>query len=309
MHIVTAVKQKKKTPIHKIIRHHAKHIFVPHKGNQYRPHLIRWTGLLSVFILVIVVQLGYNFATTGKFEILGRESNVTVSGLLNGTNNERVKSGLGNLEISDTLNQAAFDKASDMFANNYWAHESPSGVTPWSWLAKEGYVYDVAGENLAKNFPDDNTTVAAWMASPSHRANILNDKYTQVGFAVVDGTLEGKNTTLVVAFYGLPATKTLAVAGGNTNNPASYQLGAVNSGVGSPISYFGSALQSMNPATLGTLAMLTVVAVVAAAAHHYRYLLPKQMKKSWRVHHGAYKLVGSSLVILAIIVSVGGGQI
>jgi len=309
MRIVTAVKQKKKTPLHKTIRHHAKHIFVPHKGNQYRPHLIRWTGLLSVFILIIVVQLGYNLATTGRLEILGRESNVTVSGLLEGTNSERAKSGLEKLEISDTLNQAAFDKASDMFANNYWAHESPTGVTPWSWLAKQGYVYDVAGENLAKNFPDDATTIAAWMASPTHRANVLNDKYTQVGFAVADGTLEGKNTTLVVAFYGLPATKTLGVTGGSTKKPASYQLGAVNSGVGSPISYFGSALQSMNPATLGTLAILTVVAAVAAVTHHYRYLLPKKMRKSWKVHHGAYKLVGSGVAIVAIIVSVGGGQI
>jgi len=308
MPIVATVKQKKKTPVHKTIRHHAKRILVPHKGNQYRPHLIRWTGLLSVFIFVIVVQLGYNFATTGKLEILGRESNVTVGGLLKDTNNERLKSGLGDLKISDKLNQAAYNKATDMFANNYWAHESPSGATPWSWLAKVGYSYDIAGENLAKNFPDDISTVDAWMASPSHRANILNEKYTQVGFAVLDGVLQGKNTTLVVAFYGLPATENLAVAG-STNRPASYQLSTVGDSIGSPVTYFGSALQSMNPATLGTLAILTVVAVVAAIAHHYRYLLPKKIQKSWKVHHGAYKLVGTGAVIIAIIVSVGGGQI
>ncbi len=309
MPIVTAVIRKKNITLHKTIRHHTKHIFVPHKGNQYRPHLIRLRGLVSVAVLIVVIQLGYNLATTGKLAILGRESNVTVNGLLEDTNNERIKAGLSGLEVSDSLNQAAFSKANDMFTNNYWAHESPTGVTPWSWLAKVGYSYDMAGENLAKNYPDNDSTVAAWMASPTHKANVLGDKYTQVGFAVVDGILEGKNTTLVVAYYGLPAVKALAVAGNRDQAKPLYNEGTINSNTGNPLTYFGSALQSMNPATLGTLAILTVIAVVSAAAHHFRYLLPKKIKKSWKVHHGAYTLAGVGVVIVTIVLSVGGGQI
>lgn len=307
MPIVTNVKQKKKQPIHKTLRHHAKHLLVPHKGNEYRPHLIRWTGLVGVVVVVLILQLSYGFMSTGKLEVLGRESHVTVSGLFDFTNQERVKDKLEPLTLSDQLNKAAFLKAQDMFVNNYWAHESPSGVTPWKWLADVDYSYDVAGENLAKNFVDASSTIDAWMASPTHRANILGDKYTQAGFAVAEGVLNGKSTTLVVAYYGLPVS--VAVSAATTAKPQEQYVGNVNSGVGNPLTYFGSAIRALNPATLGTLGLLAIVAIVAAAAHHYRYMLPKRFKKSWKIHHGAYKLAGVGVAVVAIVVLTGGGQI
>jgi hypothetical protein len=51
------------------------------------------------------------------------------------------------------------------------------------------------------------------MKSPGHRANILDENYTEAGFATAEGQLEGKPTTLVVAVYGKPKTTTTAVAG------------------------------------------------------------------------------------------------
>jgi len=207
--------------------------------------------------------------------------------------------------VNEELNQAAFLKARDMFANNYWAHTSPSGVSPWKWLGDAGYNYDVAGENLAKNYPTADATVSAWMNSETHKANILNNKYQDIGFAVVDGMLDGRDTTLVVAYYGTPASA--AVEGSNAERVVFAP--PVSGGVGNPLTYFGTALQSLSPATLGVLGMLTIVGLLAVAAHHYRGKLPKAWRQSWKQHHGMYTLglvVGLALVI---VFATGGGQI
>ncbi len=295
-------KAKNKHTILLKLGRHTKHIFVPHKGNDYRPHLIRASGLTIVLVIIIVMQLGYGLISQGKVGVLGRQSNITISDLVSDTNKQRQIANLKPLALSDKLNQAAFLKAKDMFNNQYWAHTSPAGVTPWKWLTDVGYDYGAAGENLAKNFNDADSTVAAWMASPTHRANILNSQYSQVGFAVADGVLSGQNTTLVVAYYGLPASAA------TQNSPQQY-VSSLGGGASGPLTNFGVAIRSLSPATLGTLALLTVVIFVSAAAHHYRYLLPKQFKTGWRRHHGAYKMAAACLLALIIIVASGGGQI
>ena len=48
--------------------------------------------------------------------------------------------------------------------------------------------------------------MTAWMNSPTHRDNVLRKDFTEVGFAVVDGTLGGEQTTLVVQMFGKPST-------------------------------------------------------------------------------------------------------
>ena len=58
------------------------------------------------------------------------------------------------------------------------------GTTPWSWIEKENYDYNYAGENLAMDFQSAEKMEEAWMASPTHRANILNGKYREIGMAV-----------------------------------------------------------------------------------------------------------------------------
>lgn len=292
-------------PVSNKVRHHAKKTLVPHKDNNFMPHILRWYGLVAVLVLALLMQIGYGYLTAGKLEVLGRVSNVTVSELLADTNQARKDAGLGSLKINDGLSQAAFLKAKDMFANNYWAHTSPSGTSPWKWLGDVGYNYSVAGENLAKNYPNAQATVGAWMDSATHRANILDERYQDIGFAVVDGVLNGRDTTLVVAYYGAPVSA--AVAG--TNNQPSVYAAPVSSGVGNPLTYFGTALQSLSPATLGGLALLTLLTLVGALAHHYRKHLPAALRKSWKAHHGMFTVVGAVSLGLILILATGGGQI
>jgi hypothetical protein len=299
--------QKRTKKAQSTVRKHLKHALVPHKGNHYRPHLVRLHGITAVLVVALLLQVVYGFASSGRLEVLGRVSNISVSDLLTDTNSERAISSLPSLRVNPELSQAAFLKAQDMFANNYWAHTSPSGTTPWKWLGDAGYNYDVAGENLAKNYPTAAATVSAWMNSETHRANILNAKYQEVGFAVVDGMLEGRDTTLVVAYYGTPAET--AVEGANDARPSIVYAAPIEQGFGNPLTYFGSALQSLTPATLGVLAMLAMVATVAVAAHHYRKKLPVAWRRSWKLHHGMYTLSGVVGLALVIVLATGGGSI
>jgi hypothetical protein len=134
--------------------------------------------------------------------VLGTSSNIAPVDLLNITNQVRQEHGLSPLQLDSELSQAASGKASDMFANNYWAHISPSGTTPWVFFKNSGYEYLYAGENLARGFSSASEVVNAWMASPSHRDNMLSANYNDVGFAIATGSLTGSDTVLVVEMFG-----------------------------------------------------------------------------------------------------------
>lgn len=278
-------------------------VFVPHKGNQYRPHLIRRYGILAVLLLIIGVHASYNVATTGN--VLGSQISVTNNALLEATNAQRAVRHLPELKLNPQLSSAAYQKASDMFRQQYWAHVAPDGTTPWAWFKKVGYAYSYAGENLAKNFTTADAAMTAWMASPEHRANVLDSHYTDAGFAVVSGTLNGENTLLVVALYGAPTGAT-AVAGAQTTVVTNASIAARPINTATRI---GMSLQSLTPATLGSIVLLLVMAGVAFTAHLYRDKLPRAIKQTWRRHHGLIKATGMVSVVMMVITLYGGGQI
>lgn len=92
-----------------------------------------------------------------------------------------------------------------MLEKNYFAHFSPEGVSPWHWLKTVGYDYSLAGENLAIGFLDSKEVHQAWLESSSHRKNILNPKYQEIGMAVLKGKFQDKEVTVVVQFFGTPS--------------------------------------------------------------------------------------------------------
>jgi hypothetical protein len=140
--------------------------------------------------------------STQTNNVLGFATDISPSRVIELTNDQRQSSGLGTLTYNDRLAVAAAAKAQDMMAKGYWAHFGPSGETPWGFILSSGYQYEYAGENLAKNFMDSGAVVNAWMASESHRANILNNNYKEIGVAILNGNLAGEDTTLVVQMFG-----------------------------------------------------------------------------------------------------------
>ena len=91
-----------------------------------------------------------------------------------------------------------------MLANQYFAHTSPAGVTPWSWFAKNGYSYKYAGENLAVYFTSAEDVYSGWLASPTHKANIIDPRYTEIGVGVAQGEYQGYPAIFVVQHFGYP---------------------------------------------------------------------------------------------------------
>lgn len=178
------------------------HWLLPSKKNKYHPHALRPVGLLIVLAVLIIIPPLYNAVSAQTFQVLGYATSISVSGLSNATNNYRTNSGTDALRLNTELSNAAIAKAKDMFADNYWAHVAPDGTTPWSFIVAAGYDYTAAGENLAKGFYASGDVVDAWMASQTHKENLLNSEYKEVGYAIVNGVLKGDEVTLVVAMYG-----------------------------------------------------------------------------------------------------------
>jgi len=273
---------------------------IPHKKNDYRPHLIRSYGLVAIVFVAIGLQLGYNGATTG--DILGNQSDITISSLLEHTNEARVRIGVKPLLINDKLNKAAYLKAQDMFEKQYWAHDAPDGTQPWKWFGDVNYNYNEAGENLAKNFTSTSAVMIAWMDSPEHKANIIKSSYSDVGFAVVSGEMDKKPISIIVALYGLPADDTI-VATQSSFSDAS-KIESVNI-----FTQFAIATKSITPAVIISLLLIAIAVTVSIIAHTHRHRLPKSLRKSWRHHYGLYKVAGLLLLAVVTVFMYGGGQI
>ncbi len=121
------------------------------------------------------------------------------------TNVQRQANGLPALKENIKLSEAAAAKAGDMFKNQYFEHNSPSGVDPGKLVQMYGYDYIAAGENLILgNFASEKEIVADWMASPGHRANILKNRYLEIGVAIIKGQYEGRTVWIGVQEFGLP---------------------------------------------------------------------------------------------------------
>ncbi len=193
------------------------HYFLPHESNNFRARLLHHRVIVYYIMLLIVFQMIIGLYKGSGGNVLGYATDINIDRVLYYVNQERTSRGLSSLKLNSELDAAATQKATDMFDKNYWAHISPTGTTPWTFITASGYHYVYAGENLAKDFNTSKEVVDAWMNSPSHRENILKPEYTDIGIAVMNGRLTGEDTTLVVEEFGSqsqPQTNNIA-----SNNP------------------------------------------------------------------------------------------
>jgi hypothetical protein len=175
-----------------------KSFFVPTKENRQKPYLLGKVAIIFyTFVLVFVNSFG---GLIGLSEV--EASSITPENIIALTNQERLGYGLNTLSTNAQLSAAALAKANDMFEKQYWDHFGPNGESPWQFIRAAGYNYVYAGENLAKGFRTAEGVHEAWMASPTHKANIVSGNYKDIGVAVVEGELLGKQTTLVVQMFG-----------------------------------------------------------------------------------------------------------
>lgn len=178
------------------------HLIFPRESNNQRAKLIHSSSLTVFVFILIIYQIILNFLPRINPEILGFAASIPPSEVIRLTNEKRVQTGLAPLTENSTLSQAAMAKGTDMINRDYWSHVSPDGVQPWKFFTDAGYRYRFAGENLARDFSNPSSAVEAWMASATHKDNILSPKYKEVGIAVIEGDLAGVDTTIIVQFFG-----------------------------------------------------------------------------------------------------------
>lgn len=187
-----------------------RHLFHPQRSNNHRPRVLHPHAFtyLSLIALVFFGLVNSSLIKLDRFGyVLGFASNITPHQVVEFTNTERARLGLLPLTFNPKLATAAMAKGQDMINDQYWAHIGPDGKEPWSFIREAGYTYKVAGENLARDFYSTSEMMAAWMNSPTHKANIINGNYKEIGIAVIDGNLLGHETTLVVQMFGTQPTQ------------------------------------------------------------------------------------------------------
>lgn len=149
---------------------------------------------ISLVLSSFLTAIYYDFVNVERVDRVNQIS-ISEMGIIRFINEERLKFGLSELSYNGELHNSATMKANDMCVNQYFAHKSPDGVFFDSLLSVAGYEYDFGGENLAREFNSSKIIVKAWMASPSHRDNILEARFEDVGIGICND--------IVVAHFGV----------------------------------------------------------------------------------------------------------
>lgn len=287
------------------------HQLFPTSENNYVPHILRvWPILLIFFVGIGLFSFARLSQLTGSFGTLAQ---VYPSVVVTLTNTDRVKQSLQALSVNGKLTKAAQLKADDMAKNGYFAHTSPSGITPWHWFGSVGYSFVYAGENLAVNFDDSQTVQTAWLNSPTHRANILNGNFTEIGVAVAKGLYNGRETTFVVEMFGAPAAGRSFVPAGappvkvvNSNvavqdttitkfamlkntDPSAQVAGERRSDTTPPLRWYTRALLVADTLASAVIMILLILLFLATAS---------LVARSYEKHHLRHMLYGGIVMVL-----------
>ena len=118
------------------------------------------------------------------------------SSLLREMNRVRAEHGLGRLTADAHLVRAARSHSQEMIGSNVFEHGA-FGTR----MVRFNVTGRLAGENLAWGTGARGTAqgvVAAWLASPGHRANLLRPSFTRVGVGELVGAFRGYRGAHVV---------------------------------------------------------------------------------------------------------------
>ena len=111
--------------------------------------------------------------------------------LLDLVNSARESAGVGKISYNKELARVALHKAQDMVENNYFSHQSKIYGTPLEMMRSYGIKFKAAAENIAGNRTVENAFYS-WMKSESHKKNILNPDYDEMGIGVCISPVYGK---------------------------------------------------------------------------------------------------------------------
>jgi uncharacterized protein YkwD len=135
------------------------------------------------------------------------------AGVLDQLNQIRREYHLRPLRLNPELSNAALAHTQEMVAKGYFEHSSADGEPFWkrieAYYPETGSSFWSVGENLfwASGVATSTESMKAWMASPPHRANILDPHWREIGIGAVNshapGTYGGLDVTVVTTDFGV----------------------------------------------------------------------------------------------------------
>jgi uncharacterized protein YkwD len=151
---------------------------------------------------------------------------------------ERESHGEPALQPNAALARAAQGHSRDMAEQDYFSHYAPNGETPLERMRASGYLPSsedgyVVGENIAWGtlwLATPQAIVSAWMASPGHRANILDAAYRETGVGVSPhppaSLAEGQAGALYTQDFGtvVPPGRSARRSAGDFGGPPARQI-------------------------------------------------------------------------------------
>lgn len=208
-----------------------KKYLIPCDINNHHPIFIRINHLLIFLILVFLLNVTNLYLLNNNKSLA---TGISIEEIIEATNQKRIENGLTPLYRNHLLEKAAIEKLKDMLNKQYWSHYGPNGETPWSFILNAGYEYTYAGENLAKDFTNTKSLINAWMNSPTHRANILHEKYQEIGVGILSGQLHGKNTLLIAQIFGA-RNDFIPTTAQHNSNTATYSIESYQPTINKPL--------------------------------------------------------------------------
>ena len=131
----------------------------------------------------------------------------------------RSEAGVAPLAFDSELQSAADQHTHWMLDADTFSHTGSGGSSPFQRMAAAGYDYRSAGENIAYisgwgaetiDSADVERLHANLMASPGHKANLLNPNFTEVGLGLEQGDYGGWPALFLTEDFGGPSASEAA---------------------------------------------------------------------------------------------------
>ncbi len=216
----------------KKLANRCKDLLIPTPRNNYRALLLKAESLSIFIVILISTNLIYPLLPFAK-QI---QAEVDSNSIVYLHNRERAKYNLPSLILDSKLIKSALSKAHAMMESNCWSHYCPDNTSPWKYFQEAGYEYQVAGENLAEGFYDNQTMMKAWMNSKTHKENVIKPEFTEMGVGVLSGTFQDKSdNSLVVVHFGKPITENIVSPESQMSSTEPSNFEAQGIGIVSPL--------------------------------------------------------------------------
>jgi uncharacterized protein YkwD len=143
--------------------------------------------LIFQYLIYIQFCTSLTKAPTGAVNSVVTQVSTNPNILLRLLNTLRTKSNLKPLTIDKTLTQIAIQHSKDQAKQGKMTHVGSDSSDVEVRADRAGYKWKSVAENIAYNQKSEQEVTQAWWDSPGHRANMLSDKYENVGFGYYQG--------------------------------------------------------------------------------------------------------------------------